>query len=95
MRSGTFVIVPFEIEQQFLNANVTDLKTIASSTNGLFVPIAAATNLIDTLINDNRYKPIEKSKENIVPLIDWKWLLGFLVLLLALEWFIRKYNGLI
>jgi len=95
VRSGTFIIVPFEIEQQFLNANVNDLKTIASSTDGLFIPIDDVPNLIDVLINDNRYKPIEKSKENIVPLIDWKWLLGLLVLLLALEWFIRKYNGLI
>jgi len=95
VRSGTFIIVPFEIEQQFLNANVNDLKTIASSTDGLFIPIDDVPNLIDILINDNRYKPIEKSKENIVPLIDWKWLLGLLVLLLALEWFIRKYNGLI
>jgi len=95
VRSGTFIIVPFEIEQQFLNANVKDLKTIASSTEGMFTPIDDIAVLIDVLINDNRYKPIEKSKENIVPLIDWKWLLGLLVLLLALEWFIRKYNGLI
>jgi len=30
----------------------------------------------------------------MISLIDWKWLLGLIVLSLGLEWSIRKYRGL-
>ena len=95
MRSGTFVIVPFDVEQQFLNANTQALKTVANTSQGSFGTLETIPELMETLINDDRYKPVQKSKENIVPLIDWKWLLGVLVLLLSSEWFLRKYHGLI
>lgn len=93
-RSGTFTIVPFEVEQQFLNANVTSLSQVATNTNGDVYTIQAIDQLIDSLITNSAYRPIQKSSENIVPLIDWKWLLGILTALLAIEWFMRKYNGL-
>ena len=48
-----------------------------------------------TCLKDERYLPIQKSSKNIVPLIDWKYLLFLIVLTLAIEWFLRKYNGLI
>lgn len=93
-RSGTFTIVPFEVEQQFLNANVTSLHQVATNTNGTVYTIDKIDQLIDNLLTNNSYRPIQKSSENIVPLIDWKWLLGILASLLAIEWFMRKYNGL-
>lgn len=93
-RSGTFTIVPFEVEQQFLNANVTSLSQVATNTNGDVYTIQAIDQLIDSLTTNSNYRPIQKSSENIVPLIDWKWLLGILTALLAIEWFMRKYNGL-
>lgn len=93
-RSGSFTIVPFDIEQQFLNANVTQLQLLASHTDGgLYNPVSI-DKLITSLVADNRYKPIQKSTKNSVPFIDWKLLLAILALLLALEWFMRKYNGL-
>ncbi len=93
-RSGTFTIVPFEMEQQFLNADVTPLREVASNTNGKLFSINNVDALINMLLEDNRYRPVQKSTENIVPLIDWRWLLGLLALLLTIEWFMRKYNGL-
>lgn len=93
-QSGSFTIIPFEIEQQFLNANVKSLREVAINTNASLFTIDQAALLINQLIKDNRYKPIQKSTENIVSLVDWKWLLAVLALLLAIEWFMRKYNGL-
>lgn len=93
-RSGSFTIVPFEVEQQFLNANVAALSQVALNTDGKRYTISTIDPLITSLLNDTRYRPVQKSTENVVPLIDWKWLLGLLVLLLAIEWFMRKYNGL-
>lgn len=93
-RSGSFTIVPFEIEQQFLNANVTELRTLASNTAAALYTSLTGDQLIEDLLKDTRYKPVQKSTEKIVPLIDWKWLLFIIALLLSIEWFMRKYNGL-
>ena len=93
-RSGSFTIVPFDIEQQFLNASIQPLREVAQQTGASLFTIDQVDSLIDQLVNDNRYRPIQKSTENIVPLVDWKWLLAILAILLGIEWFMRKYNGL-
>ena len=93
-RSGSFTIVPFDVEKQFLNAAIQPLREIATSSKGGLFTIGQADALIESLVGDNRFRPIQKSNQNTVPLVDWKWLLGVLAALLAIEWFIRKYNGL-
>ncbi|MCB0751926.1 MAG: VWA domain-containing protein, partial [Ignavibacteriae bacterium] len=52
-------------------------------------------NLLKEFKNSSQFPVTQKSTEKISSLIDWKWLLFLLVLLLSLEWFIRKYKGLI
>ncbi|WP_034058969.1 vWA domain-containing protein [Lacinutrix jangbogonensis] len=94
-KSGNFKILEYNIEQQFLNANVSKLKAIADQSNGANYFVSNYNTLINELAEDNRYKPIQKSNKNIVPLIDWKYLLALIALTLAIEWFMRKYNGLI
>ena len=49
---------------------------------------------IRTPYADPNYVPTQKSKQIVVPLIDFKFLLGLIIAALSLEWFIRKYNGL-
>ncbi|WP_179319877.1 vWA domain-containing protein [Winogradskyella helgolandensis] len=93
--SGSFQILEYNVEQQFLNADITKLKSIAANSNGSAYFPSQTTELINRLLSDNRYKTIQKSTKNIVPLIDWKYLLGLIALSLFIEWFIRKYNGLI
>ena len=93
-RSGTFTIIPFEAELQFLNADINALKQLASQTQASLYTIDQAESLIASLVNDERYRPVQKSNEKVVPLIDRKWLLGLVILFLAIEWFMRKYNGL-
>ena len=93
--SGSFQILEYNVEQQFLNADITKLEALASNSKGEAYFVNQANALIDNLLNDKRYTTIQKSTKNIVPLIDWKYLLGLIVLSLFIEWFIRKYNGLI
>ncbi|WP_420601665.1 VWA domain-containing protein [Flagellimonas sp.] len=94
-RSGSFKILDFNPEKQMIAANYGKLQRLADETNGkVYFP-----DDIDLLISDlselEQYTPIQKSKQNVVSLIDFKVLLGLIVLALSLEWFIRKYNGLI
>jgi hypothetical protein len=92
---GSFEILPFDVEKQFLNTNVVKLKKIANQTNGANYFANNIDGFIQDLILDKRYKTVQKSMKNIVPLIDQKFILALIVLCLALEWFGRKYNGLI
>ncbi|MCH4553809.1 VWA domain-containing protein [Aestuariibaculum lutulentum] len=94
-KTGSFTILEYNVEQQFLNANVTKLEQLASNSSGKAYFIDNTDALIDDLLNDNRFSTIQKSHKNSLPLIDWKYLLAIIALSLSLEWFLRKYNGLI
>ena len=95
-QSGSLTILDYNVENQFLNANVTKLENLANQTQGKshFV-LENPSVLINELLNDSRYATIQKSTKKVVPLIDFKILLALLALSLAAEWFMRKYNGLI
>lgn len=94
-KSGNFKILEYNIEQQFLNANVTKLQALAINSQGASYFGGSTTKLIEDLIADSRFATIEKSTKNTVPLIDWKYLLALIAFCLSAEWFLRKYKGLI
>jgi hypothetical protein len=94
-RSGSFTILDFDVEQQFLNADVTKLTRLATNSNGKAFFSTQSQDLLNSLLENEQYQSIQKSEQKVVPLIDWKYLLGIIALALAAEWFIRKYNGLI
>ena len=94
-KSGALQILDYNVEQQFLNPDVTKLQQLATNSNGKSYFIDNINEITTNLINDARFATIQKSNKNVVPLIDWKFLLAIIALSLALEWFIRKYNGLI
>jgi len=91
--SGSFKILPFEVEQQFANANDKPLKIVAVKTNGTVYYSSEEAKLIKNLNTDPRFKSIEKANIIKTPLIDWKWILGFILFFLSAEWFTRKYFG--
>lgn len=93
--SGELKILDYNVEQQFLNANITKLQNLATSSQGTSYFIDDTKALIDNLIKDDRFVTIQKASKIVVPLIDWKFLLAIIALSLSAEWFIRKYNGLI
>jgi len=94
-KTGRLQILDYNVEQQFLNANVTKLQQLATNSLGKSYFIDNTTTLIDDLISDSRFTSLQKRSKNVVPLIDFKFLLALIVLSLSIEWFLRKYNGLI
>ncbi|MFT7350688.1 MAG: hypothetical protein ACI9XR_000403 [Flavobacterium sp.] len=93
--SNSFEVVEFDIEKQFVNPDVIKLQQLASETNAkAFLP-NQVEELISVLVNDESYKPIQKTNATKTPLIDFVFILVFLALSLALEWIVRKYNGLL
>ncbi|WP_299781032.1 VWA domain-containing protein [uncultured Formosa sp.] len=93
-QSGSFTVLEYNVEQQFLNANVSKLNLLARKTEGTSYLIANYQSLFEDLISNKKYTTIQKSSKTARGLIDWTYVLGIIVFCLSLEWFIRKYNGL-
>ncbi|MCF6279601.1 MAG: VWA domain-containing protein [Flavobacteriaceae bacterium] len=92
---GSFKILKFDVEQQFTNANAEKLKSISQKTEGIIYFENTVTKLTSDLLIDKRFVSIHKVEKKLNSLIDWKWLLSVIILSLSIEWFIRKYKGLI
>ncbi|TQO36535.1 hypothetical protein GQ41_1113 [Arenibacter algicola] len=93
-RSGSFSILDFDAEKQFSSSNYAKLNRLAMNTGGKLYFPDQMDSLVKALETDPKFVPVQKSKQNVVPLIDFKFLLGIIIAALSLEWFIRKYNGL-
>ena len=94
-KSGTFKVLDYDIEQQLTVANVDKLRQLALNNHGALIYPDRFKQALDQLVSDKQYSTIQRSTEKVVSLIDKKWLLGLIALLLSAEWFIRKYKGLI
>lgn len=94
-KSGSFEVLEFDIEKQFVNPDKDRLQQLATHTNGKLLFPNQVTSILDEFIKNETYKPVQKEVVKKSPLIDWKWLLPLVVLLFAIEWFTRKYNGLL
>jgi hypothetical protein len=94
-KSGKFTVLDYDVEQQFFSSNHTKMSNFSEATTAsLFYP-EQIQEFITQLDSDKRFMPTQKSVENVVSLIDFKFLLGLIIIALSLEWIIRKYNGLI
>ena len=93
--SGSFEILDFDIEKQFVNPDLAKLTQLANQTKVQLTFPDKVDLLIKSLLENKEYKSVQKSIIKKIPLIDWVWLLIILVLSLASEWFLRKYNGML
>ena len=94
-RSGSFRILDFNPEKQLISADYKKMQRLADKNNGQVFYLDKLEELQNNLISSQQFLPVQKSRDNVVSLIDFRILLGLIILSLAAEWFIRKYNGLI
>ncbi len=88
-------MLDFDIEKQFVNPDLTKLNQLALQTQGKTYVPDQVESLIKSLLEDNSYSATQKEITKKTPLIDWTLLLVILAVLLATEWFTRKYNGML
>lgn len=92
-RSGGFSVLEFDIEKQFVSANAQAMQQLVGANNVLY---AGQLDALKSELNSNELlQAVERETVRYSSLIDWEFLLGIILLLLAIEWFARKYNGLI
>mgnify|MGYP002795020342 CR=1 FL=1 len=92
---GSFRILEFDVEEQFSRANLEILQKISTNNNQDLYFLGDIDKIKKNILSNDSYTTIQKSRENNVPLIDWYYLLGIIVLALSAEWFLRKYYGYI
>lgn len=91
--SGKFSVQEVQIERIETQADHDLLKTLADESGGAVVSLDQLDSLVNIIRNDQRIKPVLYSHVETKPAIHLRWIFGLLLLLLAVEWLIRRYSG--
>lgn len=94
-KKGVLIIKPVISEKLNTVADHALLNKLSVKTNGKLFYLNTIDELNKLILNNEAIKPITYSQNETSDLIDMKWLFAMIVGLLTIEWFIRKYNGLI
>lgn len=91
--SGAFYVNALITEYQQTTANHQLLHTMAQQTNGkMYMPVNLLS-IADELEKSEQVKTISYEDHKYEELISLKWLFALIMVLLAVEWFMRKRNG--
>jgi hypothetical protein len=92
--TGSFAVTPVNFENLDLRANHNLLYQLAAESGGKFYSPNESGQLIADLQSNNRLKATSYFQEMINELLNLKWLFFVVLLLLSVEWFLRKFWGL-
>jgi hypothetical protein len=92
--TGSFTVTAVNLENIVTRANHQMLYQLASRSGGDFYLPDQTAQLIEEINNSNQLKPQSYSQEMINELLNLRWIFFVLLLLLSLEWFLRKYWGI-
>jgi hypothetical protein len=90
--NGQFVVRNVDVEMANTTADFGLLRELAARTGGTFIQPASLSQLIEKL-RTNRAPDHLESSEDMVELIHLKWLFFLILVLLGIEWGLRKYHG--
>jgi hypothetical protein len=90
--SGQFVIRNADIEMNQTTADFGMLRELAGKTGGEFLQAASLDAFVEGLTEKKPANRLESSEE-MVELIHLKWIFFLLIVLLGIEWGLRKYLG--
>lgn len=92
--TGQFTITPVNFENLDLRANHNLLYQLSSESGGQFYFPRESSELINTVLNSNKLKATSYFQEMINIMLNLKWLFFVILVLLSVEWFLRKFWGI-
>ena len=95
IKKGIFDIKEIQLEQRGLSANHKVLNNISDISNGKVFYPNNIKQLIRTIKDSDNNIKVLHYKDNLESLINIPYILMCLIILISIEWAIRKYNGLI
>jgi hypothetical protein len=94
-QDGQFLVEEINIELLQTTANHQLLFNMANLSGGQMV-YPSEINSLEVLLNKNeKIKTLSYEQKSYESLINLKWIFFLLILILSLEWFLRKRNGAI
>jgi hypothetical protein len=93
LKSGVFVVEDIELEALDTYANHGILQQMSKQTNGEFQEFRNFKRILKTIKNRDDITSLSIKEAAFNGLIDYKLLFFLLFLLLAVEWFLRKWSG--
>lgn len=93
VKQGVLVVKENNLELQEYHANINLLKQLAIRTNGKFVQLDSLNILPELLTNNPNIVSTSYSTEKFLALIDIHLVLILIVILISIEWFLRKFFG--
>lgn len=90
---GNFTVQDVELEQFDLTANHGLLYQIAENSGGSVVYPDQVSTISDEIRSRSSIKPVIYYSNSTEKLLDQKWIFYIIAILLALEWFIRRFLG--
>lgn len=95
VKKGILIVKPVISEKINTVADHTLLQKLSNSTNGKTYSLNNIKSLESAILSNESIKPITYSQNETTELIDLKWIFFVLLVFISVEWFLRKYNGLI
>ena len=92
-QSGEFTVRELKAEYTNVVADHGLLYNIANNTGGeMFYP-NELDRLAEAIFNKEEIVDISYTEKDVSDVINWKWIFALILVLLSLEWFMRKRNG--
>ena len=91
--NGKFVVSEIKLEFTNITADHQLLRTMSLATHGKFYLPKDMKNISDEIQKSENLKPVIYNYSTFDEAIHLKWIFGLIILLLALEWFVRKWGG--
>lgn len=92
-KSGVFIVEDIDPELLVNSSNNAVLNQLADRTDGKVFDLKNYEKLFNTLNNRDDITTLSYREASFDGLIDFKWLFALLLVLLSLEWFLRRYLG--
>lgn len=93
VKKGSFSVEEVNVEHQNLQSNFNVLSLISAKTSGAFYNKEKVGELIQQLNENQKIQTKSHEEKNIHELVDMKWFALLIILMFALEWFLRKFWG--
>ena len=90
---GKFSVKSIQLEQYDLAARHDVLYSLSKKSGGKLFYTSQIDSIQSTILQSDKIKPIIYTSNKTQSILNIRWILGVLILLLLLEWFLRRYFG--
>jgi hypothetical protein len=91
--NGQLTVKALNLETRQSAANHKLLRTIAKESGGEMLMPSQVGQLVDLIRKNDNIKTVVYEDKHYSDMIDVKWVFGLILLLLGVEWFLRKREG--